>query len=318
MKDQRARVASLLTRWFATHGRDLPMRASDISPWATLVFEVMSHQTPLSRVQPVWTQWMHRWPTPVELASASPADILTAWDRLGYPSRALRLHECARVVAERPDSQLPQSQEELLALPGVGPYTSSALASFRFHQRVPVLDTNVRRVIHRVFRGVAAAPVGQPTKTEVAHATSLLPESGEETAQWNLELMEFGALACTQRRPTCRECPLRVECSWAKKGYPQVQDAPRRTQAWVGTDRQARGRVLAALRSLHSENTPAPTRRTDPSLRALPLCEALAAATLPGHNDPARAEKILTALEDDGLICVDRVRGLVTFPQGLS
>ncbi|QWW20565.1 A/G-specific adenine glycosylase [Schaalia sp. 19OD2882] len=278
------------------------MRRPEVSPWASLVFEVMSHQTPIPRVRPIWEQWMQRWPTPADLADASPSQVLVAWDRLGYPSRALRLRECAEAIRRRPGGEVPADIDELLTLPGIGPYTASALAAFQFEQRVPVLDTNVRRVLHRVFLGERSAPSGQPSTGEVAHATRLLPEDRRESSQWNLHLMEFGALVCTQRRPACNRCPLRARCRWARAGFPG-QVAPLRTQAWAGTDRQARGKVMAVLRARHATEGTAGLSRT----------EALEAATLPGA-DPAQAQRVLEALDADGLVRVDPGTGAVTFP----
>ena len=116
-----------LPHWFAAHQRDLPMRAADVSDWGTLVFEIMSQQTPISRVQPIWLEWMERWPTPTDLAAASSADIIVAWANLGYPSRALRLKACAAAIVEKHDGEVPLTMKELTLLPGVGTYTASAL-----------------------------------------------------------------------------------------------------------------------------------------------------------------------------------------------
>lgn len=291
-------------RWYAANGRDLPMRRPDVSPWATLVFEVMSHQTPIHRVQPVWERWMELWPTPQALAAASGSQILVEWDRLGYPSRALRLRDCAEAIASRPGGEVPASYEALLALPGIGPYTASALASFQFHQRLAVLDTNVRRVISRVFCGRAGAPAGAPSRAEVAFATSLLPADGHIAARWNVAVMEFGALACTQRSPNCGTCPVRSDCAWAQAGFPADQVA-RRTQAWAGTDRQARGRVMAALRAAHS------SANVDGADGSISFDEALAAATLEGAES-GQAPRVVEALASDGLIQAND--GRVTLP----
>ena len=143
--------------WYRLHRRDLPMRADDVSPWGTLVFEVMSQQTPIPRVQPIWERWMSLWPTPADLAKASPAEVLVEWSHLGYPSRALRLRDCALSITRDFRGVLPSTYEALLGLPGIGPYTASAIASFQFHQRIPVLDTNIRRVFARICDGVETA-----------------------------------------------------------------------------------------------------------------------------------------------------------------
>ncbi|WP_084403042.1 A/G-specific adenine glycosylase [Schaalia suimastitidis] len=285
-------LAPLLDQWYTRYGRDLPMRRPDVTPWATLVFEVMSQQTPILRVEPIWTVWMRRWPTPAALAQAASADVLVEWDRLGYPSRALRLRDCAAAIAARPGGEVPADYDELLSLPGIGPYTASALASFQFHQRRPVLDTNVRRVLSRVIGGKSAPPSAAPTKREIALATSVLPADGQAAARWNVAVMEFGALVCTSRTPQCDDCPLRQHCQWARTGFP-VTHSPRRSQAWTGTDRQARGRVIEALRRRHrGDASGAPT---------LTWQEALAEATLPGAEE-AQAARVLEGLLADGLI----------------
>ncbi len=289
-----------LLPWYSLHRRDLPMRAEGVSPWATLVFEVMSQQTPIPRVQPVWERWMERWPTPADLAGASRADVLVAWDRLGYPSRALRLQQCAAAIAARPGGRVPADLEELLALPGIGPYTASAVSSFAYHRRVPVLDTNVRRVLARTLEGVEFAPASAPSRPERARAEALLPTDGAAAADWNVALMELGALVCTQRAPHCGECPLAEGCHWLADGCPPAEVRPR-GQAWSGTDRQARGRVMALLRGAHTAG------------RTVTREEALAAATLPGA-DTAQAGRVLDALLTDGLVAADPADGGLRLP----
>ena len=164
--------------WYRLHRRDLPMRADDVSPWGTLVFEVMSQQTPIPRVQPIWERWMSLWPTPADLTKASPAEVLVEWSHLGYPSRALRLRDCALSITRDFGGVLPSSYEALLDLPGIGPYTASAIASFQFHQRIPVLDTNIRRVFARICDGVEFARRCAPSRSEFTAAMEWLPEDG--------------------------------------------------------------------------------------------------------------------------------------------
>ena len=280
-----------LTSWYRANGRDLPMRAPDVSPWAALVFEVMSQQTPIPRVQPVWERWMARWPEPADLAGAAPAEVLIEWDRLGYPSRALRLQQTAAAIAARPGGRVPAELEELLALPGVGPYTAAAVASFCYHRRVAVLDTNVRRVISRVLDGVEFAPSGSPSRPERERAESLLPADGAASALFNVALMEFGALVCKQRGPLCDQCPISADCAWFGAGRPPAEVRPR-GQSWAGTDRQARGRVMAALRRAHAQG------------RGVSGAQALEAATRPGA-DSAQARRVILSLINDGLVTID-------------
>jgi len=233
--------------WYATHARDLPWRDPTASPWAVLVSELMLQQTPVARVLPVYERWLETWPTPAALAAAAPGDAVRAWGRLGYPRRALRLHAAAVRIVERYDGRVPADYEELLRLPGVGDYTAAAVASFAFRARHVVLDTNVRRVLSRVRAGVpqAAAAV---TRAERTAATALLPEDPETAATWAVATMELGAVVCRAAAPRCDECPVVTLCRWRAAGYPAPAGPARRPQPWDGTDRQCRGRLLAALR----------------------------------------------------------------------
>lgn len=235
-----------LLSWYDGAARPLPWRAPGTSPWAILVCEVMSQQTPVARVAPAWRAWLDRWPTPAALATAAPADVLIMWGRLGYPRRALRLRECAIALVERHGGQVPRTREDLLALPGIGPYTADALLAFAFQQRSVVLDTNIRRVLARVYDGVALPPAHQ-TVRERTRADALVPADGPGAARCNAALMELGALVCTAREPACAICPLRAECHWLAAGKPQ-NAAPRTTQKFTGTQREARGKIMAVLR----------------------------------------------------------------------
>lgn len=243
-----ARVVADVVAWSDVHARDLPWRAPDRTSWGVLVSEVMLQQTPVVRVEPAWRAWMARWPTPADLADASTADVLRAWDRLGYPRRALRLQECARAVVARHDGALPDDEQALLALPGVGPYTAAAVRAFAFGRRSVVLDTNVRRVLARVAAG-QALPAPTQTAAETRLAASWVPADDAAAARWSAASMELGALVCTARAPRCDACPVADRCRWLAAGRPgDVHAHRRRTQAWAGTDRQARGRVMALLR----------------------------------------------------------------------
>ena len=143
--------------WYAAAARDLPWRRPDVDAWAVLVSEVMLQQTPVARVEPVWRDWIARWPTPAALAAVSPADVIRAWGKLGYPRRALRLREAALGVVERHDGVVPADVAALEALPGIGTYTARAVACFGYGQPQPVVDTNVRRVVARLVHGRAEA-----------------------------------------------------------------------------------------------------------------------------------------------------------------
>lgn len=241
---------SPLLRWYADNARDLPWRRPGTSPWAVLVSEVMLQQTPVARVEPAYREWLDRWPTPAALAAEAPGAAVRAWGRLGYPRRALRLHEAATVVVTRHGGALPTTYDELLALPGVGSYTAAAVASFAYGGRHAVLDTNVRRVLVRTVRG-QAAPAPSLTADERRLGESLVPEDPAVAHRWAVAVMELGALVCTARSPRCTDCPVLDVCAWQAAGRPAYDGPPRRRQAWAGTDRQARGRLMAALRDAY-------------------------------------------------------------------
>ncbi len=233
--------------WYGAHARDLPWRRPDRSPWGVLVSEVMLQQTPVPRVEPVWRNWMARWPAPGDLAAAAPADALRAWGRLGYPRRALRLHAAAGSIVSSHAGVVPSAYEDLVALPGVGEYTAAAVAAFAYGRRQVVLDTNVRRVLARVLDG-RRYPAPSVTVAERRRAEEVLPAGAATAAAWSVGVMELGALVCTSRTPICERCPLAQVCRWRLAGSPPHDGPPRRTQAWTGTDRYVRGALMAVLR----------------------------------------------------------------------
>jgi A/G-specific adenine glycosylase len=273
--------------WYSVNARDLPWRRPDAGAWGVLVSEIMLQQTPVSRVLPAYQAWLARWPTPPSLAAAPVADAVRQWNRLGYPRRALRLHAAAQVITQQHGGEVPSGIGDLRALPGVGSYTAAAVASFAFGQRHAVLDTNVRRVLARLFRGEEHPPQSQ-SAAEVSLAESLLPAEPAVAARWSVAIMELGALVCTASRPVCAECPVAPACSWYQAGSPH-SGLPRRGQDYEGTDRQCRGRLLAVLR--HAEG-PVPAAALDavwpdPTQRARALASLLAdglAETLPGDT----------------------------------
>lgn len=234
-----------ILRFFADHGRDLPWRGPDVTPWAVMVSEFMLQQTPVARVLPVFESWTARWPTPADLAADSPGDAVRAWGRLGYPRRALRLHACATELVLHHGGRVPADVDQLLALPGIGDYTARAIAAFAFGHRVPVVDTNVRRVLNRLVRGNTDA--GAATPADRVLMESLLPAEPSTAARLSAAVMELGALVCTASAPDCPSCPVVSSCAWVTAGRPESQ-VRRSTQAWAGTDRQARGRIMALLR----------------------------------------------------------------------
>jgi A/G-specific adenine glycosylase len=251
--------AWVLTDWFAEKARDLPWRRSDCSAWGVLVSEIMLQQTPVARVEPSWHDWMARWPKPSDLAAATPADVLRAWGKLGYPRRALRLRDAAAVIAAEHDDVVPSDVDTLLALPGIGAYTARAVAAFAYRKRCPVVDTNVRRVIARAVHGAGDAGPASNTR-DMADAEKLLPEDDEHAATMSAALMELGAIVCTARNPRCADCPVYETCAWQLAGKPAYNGPAKPVQKFAGTDRQVRGLLLDVLRDT---SAPVPKTRLD-------------------------------------------------------
>lgn len=271
-----------ILRWYAAHARELPWRGAGATPWRVLVSELMLQQTPVARVLPVFEQWLERWPTPRHLAASPSGEAVRAWGRLGYPRRALRLHAAASVIVAEHGGEVPAAYDDLLRLPGVGDYTASAVASFAFGGRHAVLDTNVRRVLARAVTGVEL-PGPSVTRAERDLAVSLLPAQDADT--WAVAVMELGALVCTATSPRCESCPVAHECAWLAAGKPAYDGPPRRAQAWAGTDRQVRGRIMAVL------------RETEGSVSAARLATA--------WPEERQRERCLAGLLSDGLVVRD-------------
>ncbi|HEV2375149.1 MAG TPA: A/G-specific adenine glycosylase [Streptosporangiaceae bacterium] len=244
--------------WYGVSARDLPWRRPSAGPWAVLVSEFMLQQTPVTRVLPAYAAWLDRWPAPPALAADPPGEALRQWGRLGYPRRAVRLHEAARIITGDHGGEVPSAIEELRRLPGVGAYTAAAVATFAFGQRHPVLDTNVRRVLARLVQG-QERPANSPAAAETALAESLLPYEPALAPRWSVAVMELGALVCTATRPRCASCPVARACAWHQAGNP-ASGLTRRGQRYGGTDRQCRGRLLAVLREAAE---PVPAARLD-------------------------------------------------------
>lgn len=276
-----------ITSWFKANKRDLPWRKSDA--WGVLVSEIMLQQTPVQRVLPIYQEWMERWPTPTDLAKATPAEVITAWGRLGYPRRALRLHQCAKILSTEMGNQLPRTESELRKLPGIGEYTAAAIVAFAFKESSLVLDINIRRLFSRLYRG-EESPTSAPTKAERLEYATYIPEKNAHI--WAAATMELGALICTAKKPLCGRCPVADKCQWRSLDYPS-SERMKRTQSWHGTDRQCRGTVVQALRD-----------NSTLSKRELNLL----------WDVPSQVEKAILTLLDDGLI--EEVRkGYFSLPQ---
>ncbi|MCL2736757.1 MAG: A/G-specific adenine glycosylase [Propionibacteriaceae bacterium] len=279
-------LARPLAAWYAQNARDLPWRDPAATPWAILVSEIMLQQTPAARVIPYWTSWMAVWPRPSDLADATPAEVILAWGSLGYPRRALRLRDCASVVAGQYADQVPADEDQLRTLPGIGEYTAAAVAAFAYGRRTVVLDTNIRRFIARAHLG-QALPLPHLTADERSMAASLVPSDTQESVVWNEATMEAGAVVCKAREWLCDACPVKDLCAWRDAGYPgDLHAGRRRAQPWEGTDRQARGRVMALLRETEGESVP---------------IEALVALT----PRPEQTRRAIDGLVADGLAVVE-------------
>ncbi len=256
-----------LLAWYRRRGRTLPWRETD-DPYPRLVSEVMLQQTQVARVIPRYGTFLARFPTVEALAAAPLGQVLAEWSGLGYYRRAVNLHRAARRVAEQ---GWPTTARELRSLPGVGPYTASALACFSFGEQVAAVDTNLRRVLSRWQ--------GRPLQgSELGNiASSELPAG--EASPWNQAVMDLGASICTPRKPLCSECPVRRWCAG-----PEASPAAAPRAAYEGSTRQARGAIIHSL-------------TTGPS-----SCMSLVSRTgLPAD----RIERALSSLVDEGLVEVE-------------
>ena len=273
--------------WFKKNKRDLPWRKTDA--WGVLVSEIMLQQTPVQRVLPVYIEWMKRWPTPADLAKATPAEVITAWGLLGYPRRSLRLHECAKVITTELKGRIPTTEVELRKLPGIGEYTAAAIVAFAFEGKSLVLDINIRRLFSRLYKG-EEAPTAAPTKAERIEYAEYVPAKNAHI--WAAATMELGALICTAKNPMCGRCPVANECAWRSLDYP-ASERVKRTQTWHGTDRQCRGTIVQALRENSTLNK-----------KQIQLL----------WDVPSQVEKAILTLLDDGLI-EERGKGNYSLPR---
>jgi A/G-specific adenine glycosylase len=250
--DKSGPIAPAVNDWFERNRRDLPWRADGYPAWGILVSEIMLQQTPVARVIPRLADWLERWPTPASLAAAAPGDAVRAWERLGYPRRALRLHAAAVAITERHGGVVPPDLDDLLDLPGVGHYTARAVAAFAYGRRHPVVDTNVRRVLARAIDGDGEAGPASTTR-DLAAMEAQLPLDPTDARTFNAAVMELGAVVCTARSPRCGDCPIADRCAWRVAGYPAYEGVRRAVQKkYEGSDRQVRGVILGALRARRS------------------------------------------------------------------
>ncbi len=271
-----------LLSWGEHELRDLPWRRSR-DPWEILVSETMLQQTQVSRVEPRWRAFLATFPTPAACAGAAPGEVVRLWEGLGYNRRALNLHRAAVVITEEHAGNVPDTLDALVALPGVGPYTARAVLAFAYERDGHgVVDTNVARVLARAVSG-RRLKAGEAQRM----ADGLVPR--RRAWHWNQTIMELGALVCTRRAPRCHRCPVADSCTWRLAGGPDGPDpasgtagSSRRQSRFEGSDRQGRGRLVAALRTGPIE------------------VERIADAAGYG-DDPDRATRIADSLVADGL-----------------
>jgi len=234
-----------LLGWWEAERRDLPWRRTR-DPWAVLVSELMLQQTQVVRVEPRWHRFLERFPTPTACAEAGVGAVVEEWAGLGYNRRAVSLHRCAVAVVDDHRGRFPDELDELLALPGIGPYTARAVLAFAYERDVAVVDTNVGRILARTTGGTLGARSAQQV------ADALVP-AGEGWA-WNQAMLDLGATVCAKRSPACPRCPVADSCAWRAAGCPDPDPATgshavsRGQSRFEGSFRQGRSRLLDVLR----------------------------------------------------------------------
>jgi A/G-specific adenine glycosylase len=298
-----ARVHSSLLRWYSASQRDLPWRTTH-DPYAILVSEIMLQQTQVDRVLPKYHQFLTAFPTLADLAAASTAEVISVWIPLGYNRRAISLQAIARQVITEYHGCIPDTIDELLKLKGIGRYTAGAIACFAYRKQVATVDTNIRRVLHRIFLGLEH-PVPKLNDAQMlTMAEQVLPVG--EAYNWNQAVMDLGATICTSNNPQCTRCPLQIDCSaYAEMSQHSLfpsgtvlrqlrkvaeKKTPYQTQPFTSSNRYFRGRAVAFLRSL-------------PPGERIPLAD-LGIHLKPAFNDADLpwVQKLVDDLAKDGLV----------------
>jgi len=262
--------------WYKKNKRDLPWRKTD-DPYHVVVSELMLQQTQVDRVIPKYFAFLKRFPTVEKLAMASAADVIDEWAGLGYNRRALYLHKFAQAVVSDFDGKIPETEEELKSLPGIGPYTANAVLCFGFHQKVPVMDINIQRIYSRVFF------TGEGSSDALKKVTrEMVPN---DAVTYNNALMDFGATVCKDK-PLCERCPLQSNCSAYIAGVPEKYVKPKPQSKFAGSDRYYRSLVVKELRKSSNFSVSVSTiSKLKPKEKSLEWFEG-----------------ILSTLERDGLI----------------
>ncbi|GAC1650621.1 MAG: A/G-specific adenine glycosylase [Ktedonobacteraceae bacterium] len=297
------RIHISLLQWYAAEKRDLPWRETS-DPYAILVSEIMLQQTQVDRVLPKYLQFLTAFPTLEKLAAASTADVIAVWVPLGYNMRAVRLQSIARQVITEYHGRIPDTIEELLKLKGVGRYTAGAIVCFAYHKQVATVDTNIRRVLHRICFGLEYPEPKLNDVQMLAHAERILPAG--EAYSWNQALMDLGATTCTSNNPRCEQCPLQKTCqayvemsqhslfpsSTVLRQLRKVAEKKPtyQSQPFTSSNRYFRGRIVSLLRTV-----PAPQR--------LSLSELGPQIKLNfSDNDLLWLQQIVDGLARDGLL----------------
>ncbi len=271
-----------LLAWAERDGRDLPWRHTR-DPWAILVSEVMLQQTQVARVIPAWSAFLLEFPTPTVCANADQSAVVTAWHGMGFNRRARNLHQCAMALRDTRDGTVPGTLAELVALPGVGPYTARAVMTFAFEQAVGVVDVNAARVHARI--------AGRALTNNEVQAAADAATPVHDAWRWNQAVLDLGATICTKRAPNCDECPVARDCAWRARNNAQPDPAegsariPKPQSRFEGSDRQGRGRLINALRAGAVSSEP-----------------TTLAEVMGWPDDPTRATRVAQSLVDDGLM----------------
>lgn len=273
------RLAAALLAWGRTELRDTPWRRTR-DPWRVLVSETMLQQTQVDRVVPRYEAFVASFGDPAACAAAPRSAVVRAWEGLGYNRRAVALHRTATIVVEEHGGRVPRSLDDLLALPGVGPYTARAVRVFAHGLPDAVVDVNVARVLRRAVAGGTLAPAATQALADVL--VDRLDDGDAWT--WNQAVMELGARHCRRRSPRCATCPLLAGCAWAGDGDDPAAGVGSVQSRFDGSDRQGRGRIVAAA------------RRGPVAVAEL--------ATVTGWVDDARTGAVVASLVADGLVTV--------------
>jgi A/G-specific adenine glycosylase len=297
------RVHLCLLTWYAAEQRDLPWRSTD-DPYAILVSEIMLQQTQVDRVLPKYEQFLLAFPTLADLAAAPTADVISVWVPLGYNTRAVRLQSIARQVIADYAGRIPDTIENLLKLKGIGRYTAGALACFAYHKQVATVDTNIYRVLHRIFLGLEHPEPKINDAQMLTLAEQVLPDG--QAYSWNQALMDLGATTCTSNNPQCTRCPMQEVCA----AYQEMSQhslfpsgtvlrelrkvAEKKTtyqmQPFTSTNRYFRGRIVDQLRSVPGGQR-MPLTELGPQIKP-EFCE----------NDVPWLQKLIDGLVRDGLV----------------